>query len=162
MICVAAWNIYHKRIDFLINEVAGTEDPRMHLLLCGHPEPDSAKLKELARRRLGNRAHWYTLPERDVPRALLAADAFVLPSVTEHFGSAALEALYPRTASGGSSERTRLLSDTTLQTTDLNAPGSIQQRLIELKANPPRIEELNRLAQIVQERFSEKAMANTL
>jgi len=160
VVCVAAWNSYHKRIDFLIEEVANMSDPSIHLLLCGHPEPDSRRLKDLARRKLGNRAHWYTLPEREIPRALRAADVFVLPSISEHFGSAALEAcaaalpvvVHPNGA-------TRLLSDTTLETTDLSKPGSIQKRLTQLKSNPPRQEDMQRLAQIVKERFSEKVMS---
>jgi 1,2-diacylglycerol 3-alpha-glucosyltransferase len=160
VVCVAAWNSYHKRIDFLIEEVANMRDPSIHLLLCGHPEPDSGNLKDLARRKLGNRAHWYTLPEREIPRALKAGDVFVLPSITEHFGSAALEAciaalpvvVHPNGA-------TRLLSETALETTDLSKPGSIQKRLTQLKANPPRREDMQRLAQIVKERFSEKVMS---
>jgi 1,2-diacylglycerol 3-alpha-glucosyltransferase len=160
VLSAAAWNSYHKRIDFLIDEVAKIQDPSLQLMLCGHPEPGCDLLKERARQKLGTRAHWHTLPLADMPRALKAADAFVLPSIKEHFGSAALEAIMasvPVVVHPNGS--TRLLADTTLQTSDLSAPGSIERRLKEIKVNPPGADELAQLAQITADRFSERKMA---
>jgi len=135
-------------------------DSSVHLLLCGHPESESNLLKERARRKLGNRAHWYTLPLAEMPRALKAADAFVLPSVKEHFGSAALEAIMaaiPVVVHPNGS--TRLLADTSLETSDLSVPGTIQRRLLEIKAAPPSPDQLAELADVTAARFSEKKMA---
>jgi 1,2-diacylglycerol 3-alpha-glucosyltransferase len=159
ILCVAAWNKHLKRIDFLIDEVAKLDDNSAQLLLCGHPEPDSLELKERARRKLGNRVHWYTLPQSDMPKALKAADVFVLPSTQEHFGSAAVEAIMasiPVVVHQNGS--TRLLLDTSLKVTDLSVPGSIERRLKEIKDRPPSAGELSELARIAEERFSERAM----
>jgi 1,2-diacylglycerol 3-alpha-glucosyltransferase len=160
VLCVAAWNSYHKRIDFLIDEVASMNDPSVHLLLCGHPESESNLLKERALHKLGNRAHWYTLPLAEMPRALRAADAFVLPSIKEHFGSAALEAIMaaiPVVVHPNGS--TRLLADTKLVTSDLSEPGSIRRRLSEIKAAPPSVSDLKEIAETTTARFGEKKMA---
>jgi glycosyltransferase involved in cell wall biosynthesis len=161
VLSVAAWNSYHKRIDFLIDEVANMGDGAVHLLLCGHPEPDSKRLKQRAREKLGNRAHWHTLPNEEIPRALRAADAFVLPSVNEHFGTAALEAIIAALPvvlhKNGA---TKYLSDTSLQTTDLTIPGSITQRLSEFRKQPPLNSDLEQLSMIVRSRFGEKAMTD--
>jgi len=159
VLCVAAWNSYHKRIDFLIDEVASLNDPSLQLLLCGHPEPDSHQLKEKARQ-ASVRAQWRTLTLADMPKALRAADAFVLPSIKEHFGSAALEAIMAQLPvvvhANGS---TRLLADTGLVVSDLSQPGSIRARLAQIKAAPPAEEELAKLARTTTERFSESKMA---
>jgi glycosyltransferase involved in cell wall biosynthesis len=160
VLCVAAWNSYHKRIDVLIDEVADIQDSSLQLLLCGHPEPGSNILKERAVTKLGKRAHWHTLSLADMPRALKAADVFVLPSIKEHFGSAALEAIMasvPVVVHANGS--TKLLADTTLKVSDLSVPGSIERRLQEIKAAPPSANELSQLAQITAERFSEQRMA---
>ncbi len=61
IICVAAWNRYQKRLDYLIKEVAGLRDPSIKLLLCGHPEAETKALKLLAAKELGANARWLTL-----------------------------------------------------------------------------------------------------
>ncbi|MBZ0189029.1 MAG: hypothetical protein K8F91_22480, partial [Candidatus Obscuribacterales bacterium] len=43
----AAWNRYHKRIDYLIEEVAQLGDPTVKLVLCGVEEADTDSLKAL-------------------------------------------------------------------------------------------------------------------
>src|SRR4030095_12883423 len=52
VICVAAWNSYHKRLDYLIEEVASLDDPSVKLFLCGDRETETAALEQLGAQRL--------------------------------------------------------------------------------------------------------------
>ncbi len=45
--CVSAWNAYHKRIDYIIEEIASINSTDIQLMLCGHPDAETAVLKEL-------------------------------------------------------------------------------------------------------------------
>jgi glycosyltransferase involved in cell wall biosynthesis len=93
VICVAAWNRYQKRLDYLIEEVAALGDPDAKLLLCGHPEAETRSLKALAAQKLGKNVRWFTLAPEDVHRALYLSDVFVLPSLSEGLSSALIEAV---------------------------------------------------------------------
>jgi glycosyltransferase involved in cell wall biosynthesis len=92
VICAAAWNRHHKRIDHLINEAAASGRPDLHLLLCGQPEAETAGLKILGAQKLPGRCTWLTLPAKDMPKAYAAADWFVLPSLSEGLGAVLIEA----------------------------------------------------------------------
>ncbi len=74
-----------KRIDYIINEVAQLNDPRVKLIMCGHPEPDTADLKELGKKLLGDRVQWLTLPAEGVHSALYASDVYVIAIVLMRF-----------------------------------------------------------------------------
>jgi len=91
MICVAAWNKYHKRIDYLLEEVAKLDFESYTLLLCGQPELDSRELQELALS-LKLNVRWYTITQRELSIAYLASDLFVLPSLHEGLGAVLIEA----------------------------------------------------------------------
>jgi glycosyltransferase involved in cell wall biosynthesis len=160
IICVAAWNRHHKRIDYLIEEVASLKDHTVKLLLCGHPEPDTKSLKSLARRKLGDRVQWHTLPESEIPRALKAADVFVLPSLNELFGSASIEAAMagvPVVAHPHGSSS--MLIDHGFQATDLSKSGNLAKKLRQIRRRPPDPQELKRLAEAICNRFSETSLA---
>ncbi len=155
VVCVAAWNKYHKRIDYLINEVAELRDSRVKLLLCGHPEPDTASLKILAEEKLGDRVQWHTLPHQQIPQALKASDVFVLPSIDELFGSASIEALMsglPVVAHLNGA--TQHFADNELEITDLSKPGNLTNKLKRLKEHPPSPEKLANLAKTIKTRYS--------
>jgi 1,2-diacylglycerol 3-alpha-glucosyltransferase len=160
IICVAAWNRHHKRIDYLIDEVAALGDPKVKLLLCGHPEPDAQVLKSMARQKLGDNVQWHTLEESDIPRALKASDVFALTSLNELFGSAAVEAAmaslpviaHPHGASS-------LLIEHGFEATDLSQVGNLTEKLRQLKERPPAPQELAHLAQAIRLRFSDKGIA---
>jgi len=161
VVCVAAWNVYHKRIDFLIDEVAALNDPTVKLLLIGHPEPDTAQLKAQAKNLLGDRVQWHTLEPLELAHALRAADVFVLPSITELFGSAAMEAVMselPIVVHPNGS--TRLLADAGLITHDLRVRGAITAALRQIQENPPAASELQRLAEIARVRFAADGIAD--
>ena len=94
VICVAALNRYHKRLDYLITEVARLPEPRPHLLLVGAPEPETEGLRSLARELLGEEGHSIrSVPRPEVDALLDASDVFVLPSLAEGLPRALVEAM---------------------------------------------------------------------
>lgn len=92
VLSVGALNVSHKRMDYVIREVA-TMPAQPYLLLLGAETPETAHVRMLAARALGARAVVATVLREDVLAAYRAADAFVLASLTEGFGLAQLEAL---------------------------------------------------------------------
>jgi 1,2-diacylglycerol 3-alpha-glucosyltransferase len=91
IICVAAWNKHHKRIDYLLKEIASIESKKVMLLLCGQPEIDSDLLKKDATE-LGIDIQWHTLSQAELTNAYVASDLFVLPSLNEALGAVLIEA----------------------------------------------------------------------
>lgn len=84
----------HKRMDFVINEVAALPGPRPFLQLLGAMDEGSGELVALGRDRLGpsNFAAASVAPEAVVDY-YRAADLFVLGSLVEGFGRVYLESL---------------------------------------------------------------------
>jgi 1,2-diacylglycerol 3-alpha-glucosyltransferase len=160
IVCVAAWNSYHKRIDYLLHEVAALNDPRIKLLLCGTPEVDTPKLRALGAALLGDRVRWMTVGENDVSSILNASDVFVLPSLQEGLGNALIEAAMcglPVIAHPHEGARFSIADDYWL--CDLSGSGNLTTRLQQLRSNPPSAERLNRLKADVSARFSAKQQA---
>jgi 1,2-diacylglycerol 3-alpha-glucosyltransferase len=91
IICVAAWNKHHKRIDYLLKEIASIKSKKVMLLLCGQPEIDSDLLKKDATE-LGIDIQWHTLSQAELTNAYVASDLFVLPSLNEALGAVLIEA----------------------------------------------------------------------
>ncbi|MDB5062975.1 MAG: a-glycosyltransferase-related protein glycosyltransferase family 4 protein [Mucilaginibacter sp.] len=91
IICVAAWNKHHKRIDYLLNEIASLNSNEVILLLCGQPEKDSMLLKDTAAK-LQINVEWHTFSQEDLSVAYFASDLFVLPSLNEALGAVLIEA----------------------------------------------------------------------
>jgi 1,2-diacylglycerol 3-alpha-glucosyltransferase len=93
IISVAALNRHHKRIDYLIEELAVLPAPRPFLLLTGQPEPETPELVKLARERLGEGNYAFrTVRAQTIPELLRASDLFVLASLVEMQGRALVEA----------------------------------------------------------------------
>ncbi|CAN5572242.1 hypothetical protein BH10CYA1_BH10CYA1_21550 [soil metagenome] len=159
VICVAAWNRYHKRIDYLIEEVAQLADKNVKLMLCGHPEPDIDYLRKLAAEKLPGRVQWLTLTEAKVHEALQASDVFVLPSLNEGLGNAMAEAALAEVpVVCHSHAASRFVLGDEKWTTDLSQPGALTARLTQIKENPPTAEELKKLAGTVHNVFSAEAL----
>jgi glycosyltransferase involved in cell wall biosynthesis len=94
VISVAALNVSHKRLDHLIEEVARLPEPRPYLVLAGQEEPETPRIRALARARLGDCGHSIrTLTQPEVTDHLRAADQFVLASLHEGLPRALVEAL---------------------------------------------------------------------
>lgn len=94
LLSVAALNRYHKRIDYLIEEVARLPEPRPFLLLDGQPEADAPDLRALAACHLGASGHSFrTMPSSEISDLYRASDALVLSSLGESFGLVLAEAM---------------------------------------------------------------------
>ena len=94
VLSVGALNRGHKRMDYVVREVAALPAPRPHLLLLGAHTPETAGIRALARDLLGAAGCTIrTLPREQVLEAYRAADLFVLASLVEGFGLAHVEAL---------------------------------------------------------------------
>ena len=90
----AALNRHHKRLDYLIEEVARLPEPRPFLLMAGQPEAETPGIRALAAERLGPEGHSIrTVAQREVPGLHRASDLFVLPSLGEGLPRALIEAL---------------------------------------------------------------------
>ena len=94
VVSVAALNRSHKRLDYLIEEVASLPAPRPFLLMLGEPDDETPELRDLARERLGDAGHGFrTVPADAVADHLHASDLFVLASLAEMQGRALIEAM---------------------------------------------------------------------
>jgi glycosyltransferase involved in cell wall biosynthesis len=92
VLSVGALNVTHKRLDYVISEVA-TMPSVPHLLLLGAETPETPQVREAAARFLGERCTIRTVPREQARAAYRAADAFVLASLHEGFGLVQVEAL---------------------------------------------------------------------
>lgn len=160
IVSVAAWNQYHKRIDYVIEEVSRLSDPRIKLMLVGQPETETPPLKELASRLLPGRVHWLTVPPQEVFDILHASDLFVLASLNEGLGMVVIEAAmaglpvicHPH---GGSRY---IVGDDSYWLHDLTAAGALATQINKMRergVDPARLKQLRRQA---LERFGEKAL----
>ncbi len=85
---------FHKRMDYVISEVAKLPKPRPLLVLLGHIDSDSEDVIEYARQVLGPSGVLIrSVPPDDVSLWYQAADVFVLGSLSEGFGRVYVEAL---------------------------------------------------------------------
>ena len=93
-ICVAAWDSHHKRIDYVLREVADARRScgNLKLLLCGQPSNQSSSLQTMGRELLGEHVRWLTLTQEELASAYQGADLFVLASKDEAFGAVIAEA----------------------------------------------------------------------
>lgn len=94
VISVAALNRSHKRLDYVITEIARLPEPRPFLLLVGQAEPETEGLRALARELLGADGHsMRTVPRSEVDLLLRASDFFVLGSLAEGLPRGLVEAM---------------------------------------------------------------------
>ena len=93
VISVAAINKAHKRIDYLIREVAALPGQRPYLVMLGQQESEAAELRSMAENLLGQGNFLMTsVPYNDVADYYDASDVFVMASVREGFGLVMVEA----------------------------------------------------------------------
>ena len=83
-----------KRMDYVIEEIAATAEPRPYLLIVGQPESETPAIRTLAARRLGAEGcATRTVSPDEMPALYRASDVFVLASLWESFGRVLVEAL---------------------------------------------------------------------
>jgi glycosyltransferase involved in cell wall biosynthesis len=93
VLSVAALNRSHKRLDYLISELARLPEPRPFLLLAGEPDAETPAIRALAEDVLGSAGYaMRTVPAPAVPELYRASDVFVLASLAEMQGRAVIEA----------------------------------------------------------------------
>ncbi len=162
IVSVAAWNQYHKRIGYIIEEVSRLSDPRIKLILCGQSETETPPLQEKAARLLPGRVFWLSVPPREVFDVLYASDLFALASLNEGLGMAVIEAAmaglpvicHPH---GGSRY---IVDNEQYWLRDLSQEGSLSRRITEIRRqgiDPARLAALKRQ---VRERFGEQALVS--
>lgn len=93
LLAVTSLNRYHKRVDYLIEELAQLEG-NFVLWLDGSAVPDGdASLLDLAKQRLGPRFRHSHLPSNRIGELFAMADLFVSSSIIESFGMSIVEAM---------------------------------------------------------------------
>ncbi len=160
VLSVAAWNRHHKRIDYVVREVASMKGPGVHLLLCGQAEAETPGIKAEAAVLLGDRCHWHTLPYERMAQAYAAADTFVLASLHEAFGLVLLEAVaaglptlaHPHPAARFILEREPWLCD-------LSMPGGLAEALRLSRERPDTGVQARTLRARVMGRFGDQILA---
>jgi 1,2-diacylglycerol 3-alpha-glucosyltransferase len=92
ILSVGAVNKHHKRMDYLIEEIAklGKE---YYLVILGQFEAETAELQRLASEKLAGRFTIANVSFQQVKDYYIAADYFVLASLNEGFGRVLIEAL---------------------------------------------------------------------
>jgi 1,2-diacylglycerol 3-alpha-glucosyltransferase len=94
LLSVGAINNCHKRMNYLIRELAALPPPRPYLILLGQLEAESPKIIHLARELLGEENFQVkTVSSLQVSDYYKVADTFVLTSLKEGFGRVFLEAM---------------------------------------------------------------------
>ncbi|WP_313885055.1 glycosyltransferase family 4 protein [Scytonema hofmannii] len=84
----------HKRMDYVIREIASLPEPRPYLLLLGQQNSDSPEIINLGNQLLGaENFQVRTVPQKEMANYYKIADAFVLASLGEGFGRVFLEAM---------------------------------------------------------------------
>lgn len=82
---------HHKRMDYVIREVAPLQDA--YLIIVGQENSDTPAIKDLGRALMGDRIVFSKMPHEELPQAYAAADIFVLGSLFETFGIVYIEAM---------------------------------------------------------------------
>jgi 1,2-diacylglycerol 3-alpha-glucosyltransferase len=82
-----------KRLDYLVGEVARLPGPRPYLLNLGYREGQAGRIEEMAAELLPGSFGFRSVAPAEMAAYYRCADVFVLPSVTECFGRATVEAM---------------------------------------------------------------------
>jgi 1,2-diacylglycerol 3-alpha-glucosyltransferase len=156
VISVAALNRHHKRLDYLIEEVAALPAPRPFLLLVGQEEDETPGIRELAARRLGDDGHSIrTVAQREVGELFRASDVFVLASLGEGLPRALIEALgWGVPCLAHDYAVTRFALGEHGQLADLSVPGALSHLLRTALANGGLPEDARRRQEYARATFS--------
>lgn len=156
VLSVAALNASHKRMDYVVREVAQLPEPRPFLLLLGQKDDETPGILELAREQLGEGDYIIkTVEPKEVGNYYRAADIFVLASLMEGFGRVFLEAMsYGLPCLAHDYPLTRYVLGKSGYFADFARPGQLTALLRGLLADPE--DEMARQArhQDVYQRFS--------
>lgn len=156
LLSVAALNISHKRLDYLIQEVAALPEPRPHLVMLGQQNAETPQVLELARSRLGSQGFTVrTVSAEQVNLYYQATDLFILASLQEGLPRVFLEAMahgLPCLAHDYEVSRF-VLTDSDLLG-DFQQPGTLGQLLIQTCQKSQSLHYQQQQHQSVYDRFS--------
>ena len=157
LLSVGAVNAFHKRMDYLVREVAGMDTGRPHLVMIGD-RSDSADVERLARDVLPPEGvTCRTVAREEVDRYYEAADVFALASLREGFGRVYVEAMaHGLPCVAHDSPHTRSVFGELAHLADLEVPGE-GARAIRSALAAPGDAELRRRS--VRERFGWETLA---
>lgn len=152
---VAAINKSHKRIDYLIREVASLPEPRPYLLLLGQIEEESQEILELGNKLLGSENFQAkTVAASAIADFYRVSDLFVLASLNEGFGRVLLEAMvYGLPCLVHDYEITRFVLKSQGYFSDFTACGSLSTLVKEVLSHSNDEEKFQR-HKFIYERFS--------
>lgn len=146
----------HKRMDYLINEIAQLPEPRPFLVLLGHMPPASEIHIQQAQAQLGETGFMArSVPADQVADYYQAADLFALASLQEGFGRVYLEALSQGLLCFVHDHPVMryVLGDQGYYG-DFSQPGTIAQQLPDLLRQPLSQETMAQRRQSIRDRFS--------
>ncbi len=150
----------HKRMDYLVEEVAALPEPRPYLVMLGHMDENSPAIINQARLKLGNDGFTaLSVPYEQVNQYYQVADIFALASLQEGFGRVYLEALIhglPCIVNDHSVMRYVLGSEGTFA--DLSKPGSMTQAIAQVLKQPQSPQAKIHRRKYVREHFSWKKL----
>ena len=92
VLSLAAHNIAHKRVDWLLSEFSNLDQTRFTLVVAGQPTDDSERLRQMGSDLRCN-VRFVTVPQQDVPRLIWASNLMTLCSLSEGFPRAVAEAM---------------------------------------------------------------------
>jgi glycosyltransferase involved in cell wall biosynthesis len=161
ILSLAALNRRHKRLDYLICEVAALQNQDVFLCMAGEPEAETEDLRELARQLLPGRHGFMTVPRARIPELLATADLFVHTALHEGFGMVLLEACAAGApvACHNSPRFQWIMGDAALYT-DMAAPGALTRNLSDFIVHEDRHRRLSDLgAARIESFFDWKVLA---
>lgn len=160
VLSVGALNRAHKRMDYLVREIASLPEPRPFLVMLGEVERETPSVRAIGDLRLGPDGYRMgTLPRDAVDAYYRAADAFVLASLVEAFGLVLAEALaHGLPCIAHDHPVARLVLDGEGYFADLREPGALAHALIVALATPDSDGVRARRHQSARDRFGWSAL----
>ncbi|AFY30869.1 glycosyltransferase family 4 protein [Calothrix sp. PCC 7507] len=155
ILSVGAINKSHKRMDYLIREVAQLPKPHPYLLILGQMEAESPEVLELGNKLLEpDKFQIRTVAAHEVADYYQVSDAFVLASLGEGFGRVFLEAMsYGLPCLAHDYEVTRFVLKEEGYLANFQLPGSLTSLISQALSQNDDISKYRR-HQLVYEYFS--------
>lgn len=149
----------HKRMDYLVREIALLPEPRPHLVMIGSMDEDSSFILNLATSALGNNGFTArSVPYEEVKNYYSCADLFVLCSLFEGFGRVYVESLmYGLMTIAHDHPSMRYVLGEEGMFLDMSKDGNLADFLHQLLANPNSLRNINSMLkrqQYVNARYS--------